>query len=108
MYAKVLQPTVMRIAQNVNALGKLKEKGYNVCELKGKPPREFRSFTYNQSVFELNKKSGQPVLSLSKFADIPLRMHRKISDAAAIKEVTLKNEPTGERRATAAAGNHYR
>lgn len=96
VYAKVLQPTVMRIAHNIKALGKLKDRGFNVGELKWKSPREFRSFTYNQSGFELDKKSGQSVLSLSKLADIPLRLHRSIPDAATIKEVTLKKEPTGE------------
>jgi putative transposase len=96
VYSKVLQPTVMRLAHNVKALGKLKEQGYNVGQLQWKSPREFRSFTYNQSGFELDKKGGQPVLSLSKLADIPIRLHRPIPDDATIKEVTLKKEPTGE------------
>ncbi len=96
VYAKVLQPTVMRIEHNVTALGELKDRGYNVGELKWKPPREFRSFTYNQSGFELDKKGGQTVLSLSKLANIPIRMHRPLPEAATIKEVTLKKEPTGE------------
>ncbi len=77
VYAKVLQPTVMRIRHNVNALGELKDQGYKVGELKWKPPREFRSFTYNQSGFELDKKSGQTVLSLSKLADIPIQIHHQ-------------------------------
>jgi len=96
IYSKVLQPTVMRIAKNVNALGKLKEQGYNVGELRWKSPREFRSFTYNQSGFELDKKGGQTVLSLSKLADIPIEVHRPLPDDATVKEVTLKKEKTGE------------
>ena len=96
VYSKVLQPTVMRIAKNVKALGKLKEQGYNVGELRWKSPREFRSFTYNQSGFELDKKSGQTVLSLSKLADIPIELHRPLPDGATVKEVTLKKEKTGE------------
>lgn len=96
IYSKVLQPTVMRIAKNVNALGKLKEQGYSVGELRWKSPREFRSFTYNQSGFELDKKSGQTVLSLSKLADIPIDLHRPLPDNATAKEVTLKKEKTGE------------
>jgi len=115
VYSKVLQPTVMRIAKNINALGKLKEQGYKVGELRWKSPREFRSFTYNQSGFELDKKSGQTVLSLSKLADIPIQLHRAlpedvhksdsscaahqkspISEDATVKEVTLKKEKTGE------------
>jgi len=96
VYSKVFQPTVMRVAKNVKALGKLKEQGYKVGELRWKSPREFRSFTYNQSGFELDKKSGQTVLSLSKLADIPITLHRPLPDDATIKEVTLKKEKTGE------------
>ena len=96
IYSKVLQPTVMRVAKNINALGKLKEQGYTVGELRWKSPREFRSFTYNQSGFELDKKSGQTVLSLSKLADIHIKLHRPLPDTATVKEVTLKKEKTGE------------
>ncbi len=90
----------MRIEQNVNSLEGLKENGYGVGRLKWKPPREFRSFTYSQSGFKLDKKGGQTVLSLSKLADIPIRLHREIPDDAALKQVTLKKEPTGEWFAT--------
>jgi len=96
VYSKVLQPTVMQLAHNVKSLGKLKEQGYNVGELKWKSPREFRSFTYNQSGFKLDKKGGQTVLSLSKLADIPIELHRSLPDDVIIKEVTLKKEKTGE------------
>jgi putative transposase len=96
IYSKVLQPTIMRIAKNVNALGELKEQGYNVGGLRWKSPREFRSFTYNQSGFELDKKGAQTVLSLSKLADIPIELHRPLPDDATVKEVTLKKEKTGE------------
>jgi putative transposase len=96
VYSKVLQPTVMRVAKNIKALGKLKEQGYNVGELRWKSPGEFRSFTYNQSGFELDKKSGQTVLSLSKLTDIPIEFHRPLPDDATVKEVTLKKEKTGE------------
>ncbi|WP_096390597.1 RNA-guided endonuclease InsQ/TnpB family protein [Halopenitus persicus] len=96
VYSKVLQPTVMRIAKNIKRLGQLKEQGYTVGELRWKSPREFRSFTYNQSGFELDKKDGQTVLSLSKLADIPIELHRPLPDDATVKEVTLKKEKTGE------------
>jgi len=96
IYSKVLQPTVMRIAKNITALGKLKQQGYTVGELRWKSPREFRSFTYNQSGFELDKKGGQTVLSLSKLADIPIELHRPMPEDATVKEVTLKKEKTGE------------
>ncbi len=40
------------------------------------------------------------MLSLSKLADIPIRLHREIPDSVALKQVTLKKEPTGEWFAT--------
>ena len=95
VYSTVLQTTVMRIEQNVRSLGALKENGYGVGQLKWKPPREFRSFTYSQSGFKLDKKGGRTVLSLSKLADIPIRLHRSIPNDAKLKQVTLKKDATG-------------
>ena len=86
----------MRIAKNVKRLGQLKEQGYKVGELRWKSPREFCSFTYNQSGFELDKKGGQTVLSLSKLADIRIELHRPLPDDATVKEVTLKKEKNGD------------
>jgi len=119
VYSKVLQTVVERLFDNLKGLSALKENGYGVGQLKWKPPREFRSFTYSQSGFKLDKKGGQTVLSLSKLADIPIRLHRTIPDVhksnsscaahqkspiseddATLKQVTLKKEPTGEWFAT--------
>ncbi|ELY68317.1 RNA-guided endonuclease InsQ/TnpB family protein [Natrinema versiforme] len=100
VYSKVLQTVVERLFNNLSSLSALKENGYDVGMLKWKPPREFRSFTYNQSGFKLDKKGGQTVLSLSKLTDIPIQLHREISDDAKLKQVTLKKEPTGEWFAT--------
>ena len=96
VYSTVLQTAVMRIADSIKALGRLKEEGFKVGSLNWKRPRDFRSFTYTQSGFKLDKKSGQTVLHLSKIGDVPIQMHRKIPDEATIKQVHLKKEPTGE------------
>ncbi|MGM0604943.1 MAG: RNA-guided endonuclease InsQ/TnpB family protein, partial [Halobacteriota archaeon] len=98
VYSKVLQTHIERIARNIINLGKLKTKGYNVGSLNWKKPREFRSFTYNQSGFKLDQKSGpngRGFLYLSKIGWIPIRLHRDILEDAEIKEVTVKKEPTG-------------
>ncbi|GGM54671.1 putative transposase [Halarchaeum rubridurum] len=100
VYSKVLQTVVERLFDNLKALSALKENGYDVGNLKWKPPREFRSFTYSQSGFKLDKKGGQTVLSLSKLADIPIRFHRTIPDDAKLKQVSVKKQPTGEWFAT--------
>ena len=96
VYSTVLQTAVMRIAENIKRLGILKRNGRRVGQLKWKSPRDFRSFTYSQSGFELKNTSGRPRLRLSKLGEIPIRLHRAIPDDAKVKQVTLKKEPTGE------------
>ncbi|MCU4750590.1 transposase [Halobacteria archaeon AArc-curdl1] len=102
VYSTVLQKAVERIRTNINNLGKLKSKGYNVGSLNWKAPREYRSFTYRQSGFELDKKSGprnRAILRLKKVRgetlEIPIRLHRDLPEHDAIKEVTVKKEHTG-------------
>ncbi|MFC6993244.1 RNA-guided endonuclease InsQ/TnpB family protein [Haladaptatus sp. GCM10025707] len=102
VYSTVLQKSVERIRDNIQNLGKLKAKGYNVGSLNWKKPREYRSFTYRQSGFELDKKSGpnnRGLLILKKLKgethEIPIRLHRDLPAHDSIKEVTLKKEPTG-------------
>ncbi|CAI50270.1 IS1341-type transposase ISNph14 [Natronomonas pharaonis DSM 2160] len=103
VYSTVLQKAVERIRDNINSLGELKEQGYDVGALNWKAPREFRSFTYRQSGFELNKKSGpdgHALLQLKKLKgesrEIPVRLHRDLPDHNGIKEVALKKDATGE------------
>ncbi|WP_254531633.1 RNA-guided endonuclease InsQ/TnpB family protein [Natrinema gelatinilyticum] len=102
VYSTVLQKAVERIRTNITNLGTLKAKGYDVGSLNWKSPREYRSFTYRQSGFELDTKSGprdRAILRLTKVRgetlEIPLRLHRDLPDHDAIKEVTVKKEPTG-------------
>ena len=96
VYSTVLQAAVMRIEDSIKALSELKQQGYNVGSLNWQAPQDFRSFTYVQSGFELDRKSGQTVLSLSKLSDIQIVQHREIPDDVTVKEVTIKKEPTGE------------
>jgi len=102
VYSTVLQKAVERIRDNIQNLGKLKAKGYDVGSLNWKKPREYRSFTYRQSGFELDTKSGpngRGFLILKKLKgktrEIPIRLHRNLPDHKSIKEVTLKKESTG-------------
>nr|WP_233340440.1 transposase [Haloprofundus sp. MHR1] len=102
VYSTVLQKAVERIRDNIQNLGKLKANGYDVGSLNWKKPREYRSFTYRQSGFELDKKSGptgRGLLTLKKLKgetrEIPIRLHRDLPDHDSIKEVTLKKEATG-------------
>src|SRR5699024_1509768 len=69
VYSRALQKVVERLYDNLVSLKELKANGYNVGSLNWKPPREYRSFTYTQSGFKLDKKSGQTMLHLSKIGD---------------------------------------
>ena len=100
VHSKVLQMVVKRVYDNLSTLKAQKENGCAVGMLKWKPLREYRSVTYNQSGFELKNTSGRPVLWLSKIGEIPIHLHRDIPENATIKQVTVKQEPTGEWYAT--------
>ena len=100
VHSKVLQMVVKRVYDNLSTLKAQTENGRAVGMLKWKPPREYRSFTYNQSGFKLKNTSGRPVLWLSKIGEIPIHLHRDIPESATIKQVTVKQEPTGEWFAT--------
>ncbi len=95
--SKALQRTVTRFYQNLDGLSEQKQNGRTVGKLNWKSPSEFQSMTYSQSGFELKNTSGRrATLWLSKIGDIQIRYHRDIPDEAAIKEVTVKKETTGE------------
>ena len=100
VHSKVLQMVVKRVYDNLSTLKAQKEHGRAVGMLKWKPPREYRSLTYNQSGFELKNTSGRPTLWLSKIGEIPIHLHRDIPENATIKQVAVKREPTGEWYAT--------
>ena len=96
VHSKAAQRTITQLHQDQTVLDELTAKGYNTGKLNWKPPREFNSVTYSQSGSELRKKSGQTYVWLSKIGEIPINYHRDIPDEYSIKEVSLKQEPTGE------------
>jgi putative transposase len=100
VHSKVLQMVVKRVYDNLSTLKAQKENGRAIGMLKWKPPREYRSLTYNQSGFKLKNTSGRPTLWLSKIGEIPIHLHRELPENATIKQVTVKQEPTGEWYAT--------
>jgi putative transposase len=96
VYSKVLQMVVRRVSDNLDRLKEKKDNGQKVGMLKWKSPREYRSLIYNQSGFELKNTSDQTVLELSKIGEMPIHLHRDIPDDARVKQVTVKQEKTGE------------
>jgi putative transposase len=66
-----------------------------VGRLRFKGKEWFKTFTYNQSGFEL-RKTGKRLdrLWLSKIGDIPIRIHREIEGN--IKQIVIKRYNSGE------------
>ncbi len=102
IYSTVLQQAVEQIATNIENLGKLKQKGFDVGSLNWKSPDEYRSFTYRQRGFELDEKSGpdgRGTLTLKKVNGesiaVPIRLHRPLPDDTTVKHVTVKKDRTG-------------
>jgi len=99
VYSKCLQMAVRRIKHSETVLGKLKERGFDVGELKWKSPREYRSITYNQSGFDVDSNTGRTnhaTVELSKIGTFHVNFHRPLPDNAEITEVILKKQKTGD------------
>jgi len=99
LHSKAAQATVARFHRNLSNLHKKKKKGHKVGRLKRQTPTDYRSVTYNQSGFDLDKKRGRDrfvYVRFSKIGWVKIRYHRPIPDHAIIKEVTVKKETTGE------------
>jgi putative transposase len=98
-HSKALQMATRRIYWAEDALDALKERGYEVGDLKWKSPREFRSVVYNQSGFDVDSNTGRvdhATLELSKIGAFDLEYHRPLPDDATIKQVILKQEKSGK------------
>ncbi|WP_394740780.1 RNA-guided endonuclease InsQ/TnpB family protein [Natronococcus roseus] len=99
VYSKCLQMAVRRIKHSETILSKLKERGFDVGELKWKGPRDYRSITYNQSGFDVDSNTGRTdhaTVELSKIGTFHLNFHRPLPDDADIKEVILKKQKMGD------------
>jgi putative transposase len=95
VHSKVLQYELHRLFSNLAALKELKKRGRKVGKLRFKPSQRFRTFTCNQSGFDvLSKNDKFGLLRLSKIGDIPMRMHRAVGGN--IKGVTVKHMPSGK------------
>ncbi|MBI4448048.1 IS200/IS605 family element transposase accessory protein TnpB [Candidatus Woesearchaeota archaeon] len=89
VHSKVLQMENQRLFGNLSSLLALKKKGHKVGRLRFKGKNWFKTFTYNQSGFELTHIRGKKgILWLSKIGDIPIKIHRQVEGK--IKNITVK------------------
>ena len=89
VHSKVLQMENQRLFGNLSSLVKLKKHGKKVGRLRFKGKNWFKTFTYNQSGFELiHLRAKKGILFLSKIGDIPIKLHRRVEGN--IKNITVK------------------
>jgi len=89
VHSKVLQMENERLFGNLSSLSARKKQRQKVGVLRFKGKNWFKTFTYNQSGFELTHlKAKKGVLWLSKIGDIPIKLHRQVEGN--IKNITIK------------------
>jgi putative transposase len=95
VYSKLLQYELHRLFSNISAMKAMRRRGRKIGKLRFKIQCHFKTFSYNQSGFNIipkNKKFG--FLHLSKIGDIPIRLHREI--VGHIKGITVKHAASGK------------
>ncbi len=95
IHSKVLQMVLRQLYSNLRALTELKRNGHKVGRLRFKGRGWFKSFTYNQSGFNLIEGHGKRrELWLSKIGTIPIVLHRELDGE--VKQVHIKCERSGK------------
>lgn len=88
-HSKMLQSVSTQIDGAQKALVELNKKGHHTGQLRFTRYHEYRTFTYNQSGFKLERHGNTDLLHLSKIGYIEIRQHRDIPVNANIKQVTV-------------------
>ena len=94
-HSKMLQMVSTRLEGSEKALIELNKKGYKTGIIKFVRYNEYRTFTYNQSGYKLEKRGGKTLLYLSKVGYIEIRKHREIPDNTNIKQVIVTKSKSG-------------
>ncbi len=91
-HSKMLQMVSTQLEGAEKSLIELNKKGHKTGQLRFARYHEYRTFTYNQSGFEI--KDG--FLHLSKIGRIKIICHRNIPDNADIKQLTVSKTKSGK------------
>ncbi|MEK0365840.1 MAG: RNA-guided endonuclease TnpB family protein, partial [Nitrosopumilus sp.] len=95
-HSKMLQSISTQIDGAQKALIELNKKGYKTGKLRFCRYNDYRTFTYNQSGFNLEIHSDKTLLYLSKIGYIEIRKHRDIPTGANIKQVIITKSKSGK------------
>lgn len=95
-HSKMLQTVSAQIDGSHKTLMGLNKKGYKTGGLKFCRYRDYRTFTYNQSGFKLERQGNTDLLHLSKIGHIEIRRHRDIPTSAKIKQIIITKSKSGK------------
>ncbi|MFY9300341.1 MAG: RNA-guided endonuclease TnpB family protein [Candidatus Nitrosotenuis sp.] len=88
-HSKMLQMVSTQIAVAQKALASLHKNGHNTGALKFVKYNDYRTFTYNQSGFDVVKHGNADLLHLLKIGFVEIRKHRNIPENAKIKQIIV-------------------
>jgi len=86
-HSKMLQMVSTQLEGAEKSLIEKSKKGHKTGQLRFARYNEYRTFTYNQSGYKLEKHGNQDLLYFSKIGYVEIRQHREIPDNAKIKQV---------------------
>ena len=95
-HSKMLQTVSAQIDGSHKTLMGLNKKGYKTGGLRFCRYRDYRTFTYNQSGFKLERQGNTDLLHLSKIGYIEIRRHRDIPTSAKIKQIIITKSKSGK------------
>ena len=88
-HSKMLQSVSAQIDGAQKALLELHKKGHRTGSLRFCRYNDYRTLTYNQTGFKLEKHGDKTLLHFSKIGYIEIRQHRSIPDNATIKQIIV-------------------
>jgi len=88
-HSKMLQMVSTQIAGAQKVLVKLHKNGRNTGDLKFARHDDYRTFTYNQSGFDIIKRGNSDLLHLLKIGSVEIRKHRHIPENSKIKQIIV-------------------
>jgi len=95
-YSKMLQMVSTQLEGSEKALIELNKKGHKTGKLKFVRYNKYRTFTYNQSGYKLEKHGDQDLLYLSKIGYVEIRKQREIPENANIKQIVITKSKSGK------------
>jgi len=95
-HSKMLQAVSAQIDGAQKTLIELNKKGYRTGKLRFCRYYDYRTFTYNQTGFNLEVHGDKTLLYLSKIGYIEIRQHRDIPFNANIKQVIVTKSKSGK------------